>query len=374
MKRFLDVLKRFDWWLFIIVAIIVSTGLILIYSTTTTEVQLFSDVFIRQLLAFGIGLIFIFFLSFIDYELFKRYAYVLYGLLILLLVGVLIFGVDLRGTKGWFDLGFFYFQPSEFGKVVLLIILSRYFASISGRPSRFQFVVVSGVITLIPFVLVLLQPDLGSALVYLAIWLGLLFFSGLKKRYILFLFSGGFITSIFAWFFVLRDYQKSRIISFLNPGADPLGAGYNLIQSKIAIGSGGLFGSGLGRGSQGQLSFLPERHTDFVFAVLNEELGFFGGALLLVFFVILFWRIISIGKRSRDEFGIMFPIGVVCMFLFQLLVNAGMNLGIMPITGIPLSLVSYGGSSLLTILMLFGILQSINIRGRGRRDMFIEYG
>lgn len=374
MKRFLDVLKRFDWWLFIIVAIIVSTGLILIYSTTTTEVQLFSDVFIRQLLAFGIGLIFIFFLSFIDYELFKRYAYVLYGLLILLLVGVLIFGVDLRGTKGWFDLGFFYFQPSEFGKVVLLIILSRYFASISGRPSRFQFVVVSGVITLIPFVLVLLQPDLGSALVYLAIWLGLLFFSGLKKRYILFLFSGGFITSIFAWFFVLRDYQKSRIISFLNPGADPLGAGYNLIQSKIAIGSGGLFGSGLGRGSQGQLSFLPERHTDFVFAVLNEELGFFGGALLLVFFVILFWRIISIGKRSRDEFGIMFPIGVVCMFLFQLLVNAGMNLGIMPITGIPLSLVSYGGSSLLTILMLFGILQSINVRGRGRRDMFIEYG
>lgn len=374
MRRFLEVLKRFDWWLFIILVIIVATGLILIYSTTTTEAQQFSDVFLRQLLAFSLGLVVIFFLSFVDYEVFKRYAYVLYGLLIVLLVGVLVFGVELRGTKGWFDFGVLYFQPSEFGKVVLLIILSRYFASVSGKPSRFQFVVVSGLITLIPFILVLLQPDLGSALVYLAIWLGLLFFSGLKKRYIAFLFTGGFLASVFAWFFVLRDYQKARIISFLNPGADPLGSGYNLIQSKIAIGSGGVFGSGLGRGSQGQLSFLPERHTDFVFAVLNEELGFFGGALLLSFFMILFWRIISIGRRSRDEFGIMFSIGVICMFLFQILVNAGMNLGIMPITGIPLSLVSYGGSSLVTILMLFGILQSINVRGRNRRDMFIDEG
>jgi rod shape determining protein RodA len=372
MKRFIEVVLKIDWVLFVITTILVVIGLLLIYSTTTTEEARWSEIFIRQLIAFGIGSISIFLLSFVDYSIFKKYAYVLYAVLILLLLGVLFFGVELRGTKGWFDLGFAFFQPSELGKVVLLIILSRYFASVSGKPSRFQFVVISGVITLIPFGLVMLQPDLGSGLVYIAIWLGLLLFSGIKKMYIAILSVGGVSASVLAWFFVLKQYQKARISSFIDPTADPLGSGYNLLQSKIAVGSGGFFGRGLGQGSQSQLRFLPERHTDFIFAVLTEELGFIGGVLLLGLFFTMFSRIIRIGRHSRDEFGIMFTIGATIMFVFQIFVNIGMNLGIMPITGIPLALVSYGGSSLVTILLVFGIVQSISVRGRSDRDRYIN--
>lgn len=372
MKRFIEVVLKIDWLLFVITTILVVIGLVLIYSTTTSEEARWSEIFIRQLIAFGVGTVGIFLLSFVDYSLFKKYAYVLYAILIAMLVGVLIFGTELRGTKGWFDFGFAFFQPSEFGKVVLLIILSRYFASVSGKPSRFQFVAVSGLITMIPFMLVMLQPDLGSGLVYIAIWLGLLLFSGIKRLYVGILAAGGVTASILAWIFVLRDYQKARISSFIDPAADPLGTGYNLLQSKIAVGSGGIFGRGLGQGSQSQLRFLPERHTDFIFAVLTEELGFIGGFLLLGLFLGMFWRIVRIGHHSRDEFGIMFAIGAVVMFAFQIFVNIGMNLGMMPITGIPLALVSYGGSSLVTILLVFGIVQSISVRGRSDRDRYIN--
>lgn len=373
MRRFIEVVQKMDWLLFAVVMILVTIGLVLIYSTTTTEEVRWSEIFLRQLISFGMGMVAVFILAFIDYSLFKKYAYVLYAILIAMLIGVLFFGVELRGTKGWFDLGFVFFQPSELGKVVLLIILSRYFASVAGKPSRFQFVVVSGLITFIPFGLVMLQPDLGSGLVYIAIWLGLLFFSGIKRAYAALLMVSGSALSVVAWLFVLKDYQKARILSFIDQSADPLGSGYNLLQSKIAVGSGGFFGRGLGRGPVSQLRFLPERHTDFIFAVLSEELGFIGGLLLLGLFFTMFARIIRIGKFSRDEFGIMFTIGTVSMFAFQIFVNIGMNLGIMPITGIPLALVSYGGSSLLTILLLFGIVQSIRVRGRSDRAHYVEY-
>jgi rod shape determining protein RodA len=225
-------------------------------------------------------------------------------------------------------------------------------------------VIVSGLLALVPFTLVLMQPDLGSALVYLVMWLGLLLFSGIKRVYSLILVVSGILVSWGAWAFALKDYQKNRIISFLNPAADPLGSGYNVIQSKIAVGSGGLFGRGLGHGSQSQLRFLPEQHTDFIFAVLTEELGFLGGFLLLFLFLILFVRMIKAGKFSRDEFGIILAIGAVIIFTFQIFTNVGMNIGILPVTGIPLPLVSYGGSALLIFLMLIGLIESVFVRGR----------
>ncbi|MBU1118433.1 rod shape-determining protein RodA [Patescibacteria group bacterium] len=372
MRRFFEIIKNMDWLLFATVCILVILGLVLIYSTTTTEEARWSTEFIKQLVAFGIGVILIFVLAIVDYNTFKNYAYVLYAFLIILLIAVLFLGQEVRGTRGWFDLGIFQFQPSELGKVILLIILSRYFASVSGRVSRFQFVLVSGLITAIPFTLVMFQPDLGSALVYIAIWIGLLLFSGIKKIYAFFLFVSGAALTVFAWLFFLKDYQKQRIISFLNPASDPLGAGYNIIQSKIAVGSGGFFGQGLGHGTQSQLRFLPERHTDFIFAVLTEELGFLGGIIMLLVFFVIFWRIISIGRHSRDEFGIMLVIGAVVMFVFQIFVNIGMNLGIMPITGIPLVLVSYGGSALVMTLIVIGIIQSIKVRGRKDQEHIVE--
>lgn len=364
MRRFFELLKHFDWPLFAAVFILAMLGLVLIYSTTTAELVRFSPEFGKQLIAFSIGLVLIFALSFLDYSVFKNFAYWLYGFLILLLTLVLIFGRQIRGTKGWFDLGFFQFQPAELGKFVLLIILAKYFASVAGKTSRMQFVVVSGVLVFIPFVLVLIQPDLGSALVYLALWLGLLFFSGLKRSHSLIIILSGLIIAWFSWTFILRAYQKGRIISFINPNADPLKTGYNLIQSKIAIGSGGIFGRGLGHGSQSQLRFLPEQHTDFIFAVLTEELGFVGGFLLLFLFFLVLARIIKIGRNSRDEFGIMAAIGAVFIFVFELFVNIGMNLGILPVVGVPLPFVSYGGSAIIISLAVVGLIESIMLRGR----------
>ncbi|MBU1167920.1 rod shape-determining protein RodA, partial [Patescibacteria group bacterium] len=325
MRRFLKLLKKFDWPLFVTVIILSTLGLVLVYSTTTTEEVRFSNEFTKQLIAFGFGVILIFVFSFFDYSILKNYAYVLYIALIILLIMVLIFGKEVNGTKGWFDLGFFRFQPSEFGKVAILVLLAKYFASVSGRNTRFQFILISGILVFIPFFLVLLQPDLGSAMVYLAMWLGLLLFSGIKRIHKLILFGSGLVVTWMAWLFMMQPYQKQRIACFLNPEADPLGFCYNIIQAKIAVGSGGFMGRGLGQGPMGQLHFLPEQHTDFIFAVLTEDLGFVGGFLLLFLFFLMLSRIVKICRSSRDEFGIMLAIGAVIMFVFQIFTNIGMN-------------------------------------------------
>lgn len=365
MTQFIQLLKKIDWLLPTVVVLLISLSIVLVYSTSgsTTGGFDFSNLK-KQIIFAAIGLLFFILVSLFDYHLLKNYAYALYVIMVVVLLGVLLFGTEIRGTKGWFTFGSFQIQPAEIAKVVLLIILARYFASITGKMSAFRYIVISGLITLIPAGLIILQPDFGSALVLIFLWLAMLFISGIKKIYVASLSGGGFAFGLVLWKFVFRDYQKERILTFLNPTRDPLGAGYNIIQSKIAIGSGGWLGKGLGYGSQSQLKFLPAQQTDFIFAVLAEELGLLGAFLLLTLFCFLLLRMIKIVRAARDDFGLMLGVGVILIFLFQIIVNVGMNMGILPVTGIPLPLVSYGGSSLISMLILVGILESVAVRSK----------
>ena len=308
-------------------------------------------------MAFGI-------LFFFDYRLFRNYALALYVLMVVALVAVLFFGVEIRGARSWFDLGFYRMQPSEFGKFVMVVVLAKFFSTHAKDKRRIKTVILSGLYVMLPVVLILLEPDLGTALVYVGLWLGMLLVTGTRARYFAMLLITGIIVSVFAWSFVLADYQKDRLLVFVNPEVDPLDQGYNVKQSQIAIGSGGLFGKGLGQGTQSQLNFLPEQQTDFIFAATAEELGFVGSSFLLLLFAVLIARLIWIAKKSRDDFGMFIAIGVASIFLVQIIVNVGMNLGIMPVTGIPLPLVSYGGSSILVTLALLGLVESVYIRHR----------
>lgn len=359
--KIVSTLKQFDWFLFVAVVLLVVVGMATILSTTWGNADSMK-ILDKQIIAALLGVSFVFILSIFNYQILANYAYIIYGVSLVLLVGVLIFGSVIRGTQGWFNLGFFQFQPAEFAKIALLIVLAKYFSSISGKPSRIQHIIVSGALTLIPIALIILQPDLGSALILGFLWILMLLTSGIKKEYVIGLVVIGSLTVFLAWNFVLAPYQKGRIMSFLNPMSDPLGAGYHMIQSKIAIGSGQIFGRGLGHGTQSQLNFLPDQHTDFIFAVVAEELGFIGALLLVFLLAFLFYRIIRIAKKSRNEFGLMLALGSCFLFLSQMVINIGMNIGMLPVAGVPLPFVSYGGSALLASLIIIGVLESVITR------------
>lgn len=334
-------------------------GAIVIYSTTSGTSG-FQET--RNQIIYGIlGFVLMFSLAFLDYRAFKSFTHVLYILMLGLLVYVLILGRISHGATRWIDLGFFQLQPSELAKLIMIIVLAKYFSGKGEKMASLSSFIVSLIYTIVPVALVIIQPDLGTALVLIAIWLGMILATHARKIYV---FGLGLITLVSApvVFQFLKDYQKKRIITFLNPGSDPQGAGYNVLQSTISIGSGKIFGRGLGHGPQSQLKFLPERYTDFIFAVLGEELGLIGGAVLLVLFFILILRIVRTAKLSSDSFGSYLAVGVASWILFQVFVNIGMNIGIIPVTGIPLPLVSFGGSSAIAILISFGLLQSILMR------------
>lgn len=362
MLKFLQLFKKLDWILFSASFLLISLGLAAIISTTYQEGL--QDFVIKQIVAVILGLILFFIMAFLDYRIFQNYAYVLYAVFTIALLLVLFFGTIFQGTRGWFNLGFFQFQPAEFIKIALIIILARYFVN-AKKQSILKHIIVSGIIMLIPSFLIILQPDMGSALVLVATWFGMLLISGLKKSYVLTIAIASLVLASILWNFLLYDYQKNRILSFINPEKDPLGSGYNMIQAKIAIGSGGLTGRGLGHGTQSQLKFLPAQHTDFIYAVISEELGFVGSACALILFFILIFRILRTAIKARDEFGLMLCCGIAIQFTFQILVNIGMNLSIMPIAGVPLPFVSYGGSAMLATMISLGIVQSIFVRNKG---------
>jgi len=362
MLKFLQIFKKLDWFLFSSMLLLAILGLAAIISTTFQDGL--QDFVIKQIIAVILGLVLFFILIILDYRIFQNYAYVLYGIFAISLVLVLFLGTIFQGTKGWFNLGFFQFQPAEFMKIALIIILARYFVY-AKKQSTLKHIIISGTIMAIPSFLIMLQPDMGSALVLVVIWFGMLLISGLKRSYVLTIVFIGLALASVVWNFFLYDYQKNRITSFINPENDPLGQGYNMIQAKIAIGSGELSGQGLGHGSQSQLKFLPAQHTDFIFAVISEELGFIGSAFLLILFFVLIFRILRTAMKARDEFGLMVCCGIAIGFTFQILVNIGMNLSIMPIAGVPLPLVSYGGSAMIASLISLGIVQSIFVRYKG---------
>ncbi len=358
-----------DWYLNFVVIFLLSFGLIAIFSLSANEETAGLNNFHKQIIFIGIGLLSFVFLSFIDYRGWKKYSGIFYLAGIILLSLIFWLGKDIRGTYSWFDLGFFNFQPTELFKFFVIIILAKYFSKSATSKLGIKEVFISFLYIAIPVFLIMKQPDLGGALIIIVIWLGMLFVSNVEKKVFGYLLLILAIFSLSGWFFVLKDYQKNRIEAFINPMEDPLGAGYNVIQSTIAIGSGGLMGKGLGYGSQSQLNFLPEKHNDFIFATIAEESGFLGLSILIAFFGFLLFRLFRISESSRDLFGHLIVSGIMTMFFFQILINAGMNLGIMPVAGLSLPFVSYGGSFLLVCMLCIGMAQSV---WRKRRKERIE--
>ncbi|MFZ5559489.1 MAG: rod shape-determining protein RodA [Patescibacteria group bacterium] len=359
---FLYILKKLDWVLVIGVLLLCGIGLLSIYSTVYTKE---AEVFYKQMIFVIIGFFLMFVFATLDYRIFRSHPTLLvfvYIVNILLLVAVLIFGKEVRGAVSWIRVGPLNFEPVEIAKLVMILILAEYFSLRHIELYRIRHIVISGIYMIIPVALVFFQPDLGSAMILVFLWLGVMIIAGIKLRELLTLFLIGLIIFLIAWFGVLRPYQKDRIITFINPYLDPLGSGYHRIQSMIAIGSGQLWGRGLGQGSQSQLKFLPDRTTDFIFASIAEEMGFIGVVLIFVFYFLLFFRILKIALSATNNFSRLFCVGACIVFIFQVAVNIGMNLGLLPIAGISLPFISYGGSNLLINFIIIGIIQSIAVR------------
>ncbi len=359
--RYLYYLKRTDWIIFCTVVLIISLGLLAIYSTSFYSAEQNSDVFYKQVIFAVIGLAIMLILSFIDFRFYRAYANILYLGGIILLSAVLIIGTEIRGTTGWIFVGNYGFQPVEIVKIFLLLVLAKYYSHIGNELHRVRHILISAVLTVIYIGFVFMQPDVGSALVYFVVWFGSLFLLNIKRSYILTILLIIIIVVSLGWAFALKDYQKERITNFLNPSHDPLETGYNITQSIVAVGSGQIWGRGLGLGSQSQLKFLPEHQTDFIFAVIAEELGFIGASLLIVLFGVLFFRLIRVARQAKDDFSVFLTSGIIIVIFFQLMINIGMNLGLAPVIGIPLPFVSAGGSSLLSSLVMIGLTQSLII-------------
>lgn len=352
-------LKRIDWVLLTVTLLITSLGLLVLYSSGIKASEVRSEIdATRQFLYVAVGLVALFIMARIDYRIFKSYAIILYVLMLISLAAVDVIGTSALGAQRWISIGFFQFQPSEFAKLVLIIVLAAYYSRVYEASHQFRYLAYSVLILLVPMLLVMAQPDLGTALVFLAIWLSMTLASQVKKRYLV---AGAIVSAISlpVIYNFLAPYQKNRLIVLINPQADKLGTGYNVTQAMIAVGSGGWFGRGLSSGSQSQLNFLPSQHTDFIFAVLAEKLGFLGAALAIGLFLILILRIYLLSTQTIDRFGAFICIGVASMLLFHVLINIGMNMGIMPVTGIPLPLVSAGGTSMLTTMLALGIVLSV---------------
>lgn len=309
-----------------------------------------------------IGLVGLVMLARTDYRMLKKFSGILYLSTIIMLVTTKYLGSAKLGATRWIQIGTFQFQPSELAKVFMIIVMAKFFAENVEQMHRPQIFVKSVIYVGIPTVFVALQPDLGTALTFAIVWGAMLLVSNIKKRYVAGVVGATVVSMPIIYEFFLKDYQKHRILTFLNPAADPTGTGWNVAQAKIAIGSGQFWGRGLGHGPQSQLNFVPFKHTDFIFAALAEEMGFVGAFAVILLFGVILYRSIRIAMLSRDYFGMFLATGITAMFFFHIFINIGMNLGIMPVTGIPLPLVSSGGTSVVITLFCVGILESIFIR------------
>ena len=328
-----------------------------IYSSTVPKGNGFFE---KELLWFFISILVFLIFSSVDYHKYMKYDRQLYIFNLLMLASVFVLGTKRLGAQRWIDLGPISIQPSEFAKIFLVLTLASYMSRrLNGRFEGFKAMFFSFLHVLPVFALIMLQPDLGTALVLLIIYASLIFINGLDWRTIFVLFLGALLAIPGAYFFLLHDYQRQRVLTFLNPGEDMLGSGWNVMQSMIAIGSGGISGKGFLQNSQSKLRFLPESHTDFIGAVYLEERGFLGGIFLLVLYFVLLFQILKIAESTDEKFGKLICYGVVAIFFFHIFINLGMIMGIMPVTGLPLLLMSYGGSSLVFAYMMLGIVQSI---------------
>ena len=361
MKPFLIHFKKLDWVLIISALLLVGIGLLSIYSSSLSKGDFLN--FKKQIIFLGIGIFLMLLISFFNWRTLRDDPYFILTLYIFCLLALLLlffFAPEIRGVKSWYKIGPVSIDPIEFTKIVLIILLAKYFSMRHIEMYQIKHILISGLYILIPAILIFLQPDLGSILILITLWLGILIISGIKLRHFLILVLCGLLILILGWSFLLKDYQKERITSFIAPQlTEPLAVGWSQIQSKIAIGSGGVLGQGLGSGSQTQYGFLPEPQTDFIFAAIAEEMGLIGISALFFLFSILIWRILKIALSSQTNFPRLFVSGFAILLFSQIFIHIGMNLGILPIIGIPLPLVSYGGSSLIATFLALGILESI---------------
>lgn len=367
-------LRKLDWLLVLVVAALIGTGLVVIASAATGYIgpDGASSFILQQVVAGVMGLAAIGVILLFDYADFSKIWYLIYGLNIALLAAVLVVGKTTNGAQAWIGIGPLHIQPGEYGKVMLILTLAHQIAN-AERLKTIWDLIPAALHVGVPLGLIMLQPDLGTGLVYCVITVAMLFVAGFPV-WKLALLGGTPIAAVVGWvvahlrfgvWIFLDDYQIKRLTNFANPAADIMGSGYQVYQSLIGIGSGGLWGKGLFHGTQNMLGFLSEQYTDFIFAVVGEELGFIGGAAIVLLYILLIWRIMAVASQSKDLYGTLIATGVAAMFFFHVLENIGMTMGVMPVTGIPLPFVSYGGSALITNLMAIGLVQNVAMRRPG---------
>ncbi len=357
-------------WMFVLLTCLTAgIGFAMLFSAADGRVDPWAS---RQMARFAVGLAVMLAVAMVDIRLWLRYAYAFYGVSLMLLVAVEVAGIVGMGAQRWISLGYFTLQPSELMKIALVLALAKHFHGVSiddiGRPSQ---IVVPVVMIGLPVALVLRQPDLGTALLMIMASAAIFFTAGVRIWKFLLVALLALGTAPVAWQF-LRDYQRQRVLTFLNPESDPLGAGYHIIQSKIALGSGGLSGKGFMQGTQGHLNFLPEMQTDFVFTMLAEEFGLVGGLCLLALYIIMLTYGYIIALRARSQFGRLVAIGVTSTFFLYVFINIAMVMGLIPVVGVPLPLISYGGTAMLTLMFAFGLLLGVHVHrdiGIGRRGV-----
>ena len=355
----LQKLGAMSWGLVALLMLTAGLGFAMLYSAANGSLQPWAA---PQMVRFAVGLVLMVSLAMVDIRQLHRWAFWVFGVALLLLVGVEIAGRIGMGAQRWIDFGVFQLQPSEVMKVALVLALARYFHGLSGEQTRkWTSLFIPGVMILIPTVLVLRQPELGTALLLVAGGGAVMFAAGIALRW--FAIAGALtpIALYVAWKFVLHDYQRARVLTYLDPERDPLGAGYHILQSKIALGSGGLFGKGFMEGTQSHLSFLPEKQTDFIFTMLAEELGLVGALLLLLLYLLIMIYCFGVAFRSTSQFGRLVAIGIGVNFFLYVFINIAMVTGLIPVVGVPLPLISYGGTAMMTLMVGFGLVASVYV-------------
>ncbi len=360
--------KKFDWSMILIMFAIFTIGYLNLYSATFSETVSGSLTYYKsQLLWFGIGCACSVVIILLHYKLLSRFAYLIYFSNVLLLILVLIVGKSSLGGQRWIGFGPIRLQPSEFMKLAAVILMAKYFETErSSGPYRLRDLWLPFSLILIPAFLIILQPDLGTAMIILLTFVSLMLFIRINRKTIIMIALLGIITAPLIYKYGLKEYQQRRIVTFINPMSDPKGSGYNSIQSMIAIGSGKILGKGYKKGTQSQLNFLPEHHTDFIFAVFSEEHGFLGALVLITLYLIFFLTGLNIAYVSHDKFGTILALGILLIFFWHVVINVGMVCGILPIVGVPLPFMSYGGSSLIMSVLCVAILTNIS----NKRFMF----
>jgi len=355
--------KKFDWIVVVISLLLAGIGLLSIYSSSLGRGDFLN--FKKQIIFLGLGFFLMILLSFFDWRILRDNPYLIlifYFICLATLAGLFFLAPTIREVKSWYKLGPFVFDPKEFTKIVLIILLAKFFSTRHIEMYRIRHILLSGAYVFFPAFLVFFQPDFGAFLILITLWMAILIVSGIKIRHFLILVLIGLLFLIFSWSFLLKDYQRERIISFVYQSqVDPRGIGWSQQQAKIAIGSGGIFGQGINKGSQTQYGFLTVPQTDFIFSAIAEEMGLVGVIILLSLFSILLWRILRIALSTETNFPRLFASGFAVILASQIFIHIGMNLGLLPVIGIPLPLVSYGGAGLITLFIGLGLLQSIKI-------------